>query len=57
MAEAKSPSKDSDSEYDSDFGSVDQIIENGGRKKRTISRELSVVRTWDTWLKSDIGQV
>ena len=41
---------------DSDFD-VDEIISNGGRKKNTISREASVVRTWDKFLKSKIGKV
>ena len=43
----------SDDESDEDgLGTVEEIMENGGRKKRTINSEAMYVKKWNDYLKS-----
>ena len=50
------PDSTDSSKSDSDLD-VDEIIKSGGRKKRTITREANVVRTWDNFVQKKTSRV
>ena len=47
---------DSGSESDSgeSIGPVEEIIKQGGRKKRTVQKETSYVKRWEAFLKESM---